>query len=355
MNSKRVIGAYTLFTVLFFALFVTSNAVAFSDSRFVNSTDKGNFGESVSDAFMEKQGYKKLPSKHAGNQGIDRVYVKYGKNGRIEKILLVESKVDSSQYNKNQMSDATIREQIQKMKVSKDPEVRKIGELLEKYFDKITKELHHHNSKTGKTTISELNKDGSVGKVKAEVNMKRAIRKLLAGQTNQAKADLNKLSSPGADSKAAMSNESMIASTVKRTHDVLRKATESGQKTLASANGKIGPVSGWPVLKTVAKLAVPAQIGILGYEGAKVGYQIAENEVVDTRDLGKASASTLGGFAAAYPGAAGGAAVGTMVCPGPCTIIGGVVGGMVTGFGGVFLSEMAFDVVYSSAVKADLH
>lgn len=346
---------YPFFVILIFVLFLAPNVAAFSDARFDNSTDKGNFGEDVTDEVMKKQGYEKLPSKHAGNQGIDRVYVRYGKNDQGEQIVLVESKTDSSPYNEKQMSGEKIREQIEKMKKSRDPEVRKTGELLEKNPDKLQKELHRHNSRTGKTTIFVLDKDGKIKEVKAVFNMERVMRKLLAKKKKQQRVTEKNQNQTNADPITSKGEEA-LASPVKKTQQVVAKVTESATKTAQRAVEKIAPHSESVLSeivvplkkagKVAGKLAAPVQIGILAYEAGKVGMQLSHNEAVDARDLGRAAASTVGGFVTTYPGAFGGAAIGTIICPGPGTVVGGIVGGLVTGVGGAIMAEYAFDVVY---------
>lgn len=175
--------------------FGISNAYAFPDERFKNPTDKGNTGENLTQAEMEKRGYKSLPSKYSGNQGIDHVFIKYNPDGDISDIIVAETKAHDgspdSNYNQKQMSDEGIDDRIKKMKNSKDPEVKKAGELLEKNRDKIRKEYWHHNTRTHKATVYEVGPDGNLKSVKAEYNTERALRKLLKAKEKQQKI-LNK-------------------------------------------------------------------------------------------------------------------------------------------------------------------
>lgn len=164
------------------ALTLADDALAFADSRFENPVDKGNYGEAVTKECMEARGYRSLPSKVNGNQGIDHVFVKCNPDGTISEIRLCETKTDTSPYDPNQMSDARIDEQIKRMKASPDPEVRKTAELLEKNRRLIKKELWQHNTLTGKTTVSELDGDGTPTQKKTEFPTKRAQRKLMAAR-----------------------------------------------------------------------------------------------------------------------------------------------------------------------------
>jgi Tfp pilus assembly major pilin PilA len=337
-------GNHGFFILLLSLLFImySNIAAAFSDARFENTTDKGNFGESVTDAIMEKRSLKKIPTKHAGNQGIDGAYVQYDNNSNVEKIILVESKVDSSPYNPDQMSDEKIRDQIEKMKKSNDPDVRKAGEFLEKKFDKIVKECHCHDSHNGKTTVSEIDKNGKLTKAKAEYNSQRVMRKLLEAKDRLKRSLTNQDKTPE-QTTASTSTES--AATLAKTTEKIKikpmpKTSNVAQIQNHIVNGKITPLS---TLKMAGKIAVPVQIAVLSYESGKVAKQIIQHEKVETHDLGLACAGTLSGTSAAYGGAAAGAALGSLIFPGPGTVAGGIIGGLTAGISGTILGEIAFD------------
>jgi hypothetical protein len=171
-----------LFLAIIFLLFFSASQAlaAFSDDRFDNTVEKGRFGENVSHDFMRARGYEPLKSHHAGEQGLDGVYVKRDpKTGKIQEVVVVEVKTDSSPYNPDQLSDETIDEQIDKMCSSKDERVRKNGELLKKNRDKIKKEHHQHDTKNGKTTISEIDAKGYKKGEKATFNTKKTQERLL--------------------------------------------------------------------------------------------------------------------------------------------------------------------------------
>jgi hypothetical protein len=163
---------------------ITSQSLSFSDPRFKNTTDKGDFGESITEYQMKLRGYSSLPSKHTGNQGLDHVFVQKNSRGKVKDIIIAETKADSSTYKPEQMSNEKIDNQIQKMKNSSDPEVRKTGELLEKNRNKIRKEHWRHNTSTGKSTVYEIGANGQIKSTKAVYNTKRVQRSIYQNRKN---------------------------------------------------------------------------------------------------------------------------------------------------------------------------
>ncbi|CAO5681967.1 MAG: hypothetical protein NEHIOOID_01365 [Holosporales bacterium] len=107
---------------------------------------KGAMGEKAADLLFARAGYQKLPSKLAGNKGIDGVYVKW-KDGIVdtvpEAIYVVESKFATSgkaAMNKcadgiKQMDDRWIDAKIKDMAKSTDLSVKKTGDMLKRYRD----------------------------------------------------------------------------------------------------------------------------------------------------------------------------------------------------------------------------
>jgi len=138
----------------------------------LNTTEKGNLGEDVTDEIMRQEGFEKLPSHYKGNQGFDGVYVKKAPNGTIKEIVLTETKTDSSLLKPDQLSDDGVNERIKKMRDSKEPEVRKTGKILDENRDKIRKEYVHHYTDTGKTKRYEVGPDGKRTTVTYERNTK---------------------------------------------------------------------------------------------------------------------------------------------------------------------------------------
>jgi hypothetical protein len=89
-----------------------------SAATVTTNAGKGALGEAAADLTFARAGYTKLPSKMGANQGFDGVYIKYGKNGEIQDIIINESKFNTSQLSKTvdgskQMSKDWINNDIQ--------------------------------------------------------------------------------------------------------------------------------------------------------------------------------------------------------------------------------------------------
>ncbi len=128
-----------------------------------NTHNKGKFGDYLTAKRMTAMGYTKLKSKTSNIHGLDGVYIKKRGNRLIEEIIVIENKVDSAKLNPGpprQMSIEWIEKNVKKMLQSKDNKVRKTGEILMRYKDKIKPELWSHNTKTGITIRYSIDKDG---------------------------------------------------------------------------------------------------------------------------------------------------------------------------------------------------
>ena len=144
-------------------------------AKYDNTLQKGTIGDAATARKMTGKGYKKLPSKINGNQGIDGIYVKNNLDGSVHEIIVVENKVDKSQLNRGtenrapQMSEQWVENNIDKMLGSPDPETRKTAQLLRENADKVKYQLHHHTLPTdlspeapgGITKVYELDKNGN--------------------------------------------------------------------------------------------------------------------------------------------------------------------------------------------------
>jgi hypothetical protein len=228
------------FFIVLSMLFYCEHCYAFSDQRFTDTTDKGNFGESVTDEFYKARGYEKLSTKHTGNQGIDCAYVKRNPDGTVQDIRVVESKTDSSPYNPEQMSDKTMNEQIEKMRRSNDPKVREDGELLlrekGKGKGKIKKELHIHDTWNGKLTIIEIKPNGEQGGVIADnINVKKIHDRLFKERERQ---KVNKIS----EGKSSGTPEGQVKEVVPigiKNKNVLERIGERISNLASRLTGKI--------------------------------------------------------------------------------------------------------------------
>lgn len=128
---------------------------------------KGRFGDYVTTRRMTGMGYRKLKSKTSSIHGIDGVFAKYGKNGEIEEIVIIENKVDLARLNPGpprQMSDKWLEKKVQEMISSRDPAARKTGDMLDHYMkhkpDRVKRELWHHDTGSGTTTRYRIDSNG---------------------------------------------------------------------------------------------------------------------------------------------------------------------------------------------------
>jgi RHS repeat-associated protein len=111
------------------------------------NAEKGALGEEAADLVMSRAGYNKLPSKVGSNNGFDGVYIKYGRNGEIQDIIINESKFGTSKLSTTvdgfkQMSPDWIDMNIRKMLRSSDADVRATGKLLRDNIDLIKTKMN---------------------------------------------------------------------------------------------------------------------------------------------------------------------------------------------------------------------
>lgn len=157
-----IIRTSSFFSCAAFLLAISSALYGFADGRFQHTTDKGAYGEDVTSYIMKSKGYVALPAKYRGNNGIDHIFVKGYNSNNIDEVIIVETKTDTSIYDKNQMSDDMIMDQIKRMKDSSDYHVRETARLLERNWSKVSKILVRHNTNKGLTEVSDLNSEGNV-------------------------------------------------------------------------------------------------------------------------------------------------------------------------------------------------
>ncbi len=125
-----------------------------------STTKIGSLGEHITNRLLTSQGYKKIASKFKGNQGIDHIFAKYGKNMNIKKVQIVETKINNSQLRPNQMTSNGIIERIDKLlsKTNISSDERKIYLFIKENINtnKVSKQLYHHDTYKNITTISKL-------------------------------------------------------------------------------------------------------------------------------------------------------------------------------------------------------
>lgn len=154
-------------------------------------TEKGYFGEKFTVSIMERnknyieQKIKILKKNDKGKeipQGIDHVYFKRNpKTKRIDEILIIESKCDTSKLAKGQMADKWIIENLKKLEERGDNQSQKVAKIILDNQEKIKKMQFHHDTKTGITKKTPIDKDGKLLNDQTEITyeakeMKRELK-----------------------------------------------------------------------------------------------------------------------------------------------------------------------------------
>lgn len=135
-------------------------AVRFVDPSHIN---QGNFGEALTSIMLTKDGWKQYPTKLAGGQGIDGLFVRETSDGETE-FLITETKTGAAGLATNaapgkQMSDAWVLDRLDQAYVLGllDPGlVTQIQIRLRKKSPLIRKELWRHDLITATTSVYTL-------------------------------------------------------------------------------------------------------------------------------------------------------------------------------------------------------
>ncbi|EGO62500.1 hypothetical protein, partial [Acetonema longum] len=121
--------------------------IAEKASQVTTNAEKGALGEAAADLTLSRAGYTKLPSKVGANNGFDGVYIKYGPDGKVQDLIINESKFGTSQLGTTkggakQMDPNWIEMNIEKMLNSTDPAVRQTGKILNENIDMVRTKLN---------------------------------------------------------------------------------------------------------------------------------------------------------------------------------------------------------------------
>jgi hypothetical protein len=132
--------------------------------RFMSRSALGGVGESVTVHHYEDMGLKYYKSQ-VGSKGIDAVFAKYGKNGDLLEVYVVETKVNGSRLSVGQMTDEWIRKGC--MQAKKNSAAKKAAELVEKALDPannvvLHRELMHVATDTGIATRYSIAANGEI-------------------------------------------------------------------------------------------------------------------------------------------------------------------------------------------------
>jgi hypothetical protein len=133
-------------------------------ARFVQSNDRGNFGELLTAVILTQQGWRQMPSKlGGGGHGIDGLFVRPSLLGFD--ILITESKTNVSPYKSRQLESAKLIRTV--------GELYLIGEMdrltadsivrgLKRHAPSIRKECWRHLLVSGRTLIRRANRKGEL-------------------------------------------------------------------------------------------------------------------------------------------------------------------------------------------------
>ena len=103
-----------------------------------NSQAKRQLGEDLMKDIMTKEGYDMLPSKVGSNNGFDGLFVKYGKDGKINDVVIGEAKFGRSRLGNTsmgkQMGTRWVNGNIQKMIDSKDLATAQAGKAVSEFI-----------------------------------------------------------------------------------------------------------------------------------------------------------------------------------------------------------------------------
>ena len=90
----------------------------------------GAAAEYAVNKFMTEHGWRSLPCKLPGGQGFDHVFVRYADYSNDRRLLIVETKANSSPLTEGQMSAEWIDRKLQAMMASKDRQLQATADIV---------------------------------------------------------------------------------------------------------------------------------------------------------------------------------------------------------------------------------
>lgn len=375
-----------------------SNAVLRERGKYIHmlaTTVKGNAMENtVVSSFRSLQklppGYKNLSkyTKYRGNNGLDGLFVKFGKDGEVLDVQVLEVKSGNSQLGMTksgkQMSNDWIKSALDKSIAKLDPvkdakeiaSLKRVRDTVAKNSVKVHKSVIRANIKNGELVISVK----TTGKGGVAKTIKHKVP--LSGKTTHGKQvvqdrffkDLKKeLMDTGMSSKDAdkairdIKKNNKIATKGKwksknRLERVIEKSTRSMKKKITLALGTIAKKN--PMLVKVAHgvLKVIPYVPIIMevVQDAKELYDVyalygdaqIDKRTLITRTAGVAGGLVVGGLAAwggTLVGAKIGALIGSII-PGGGTAVGAFIGGVVGTVAGIIGYNLGFFAAHSAAM-----
>ena len=159
--------------------------------RFSTTHEVGRLGDYLCHLYFNGHDtakiYSRLPAKRDSVHGLDAVYLRRPRRGRVT-VVVVENKVNGSKYNPDQLSDSTLRRQCERMQSSPDDGVWKTSSIIlaamqghEDYV--LERLLMRHDLVAGVTTRVRVGSNGKVIPLSSrKKNVANRLRKILEGR-----------------------------------------------------------------------------------------------------------------------------------------------------------------------------
>ncbi len=337
-------------------------------SRGVWTTRTGAWGESLVEQSLRLHGFNDIREfKHGGGNGIDRIAIRRGANGRMADVKVVEVKTVRSsgprlgltRYGGTQMSEAWLAENVRHMRRSLDPANKQLASEISRFIrgrpiESIGEVVHVDTRRLMLSTYSadgrSLRRTQSIPTVLSGVAKSRDDVARSWAITERPKLAVIQTTSMGGwiAARPLLSN---VRSSVRGGTGVATIASNGGLE--ASRGGIVGTVMRRSVGRVVLVVSIAVDAKELwdidsDYRRGAISSRMRNRRVVNRLGgMTGASAGASAGFAAgAYVGAFGGPAAWATVPAGAFT--GSVIGGVGGYFGGRTLAEAGASVWYAS-------
>ena len=308
-------------------------------------------GEQFLKPWGKRQGFSEvLEVKNTSNNGIDRILLKRGPDGRITDFRLVEIKASRSykpKLSKGQMSRDAISKILNKMRQSSSPEVRSLASQLmkvQKQFgrntDRFVKVLHV-NPMTGR-----LVEYGYInGTLVAHRNhsLKTLFQIVQRSTTKQTRIWATRTLAHWDQIRATTRGTWLTKQAAKESTRAIAVASQRGtQRALAKASTRATVIASKQILAKAARYAGPVAMAVAIAIETKDFVDIVfayRRGDISGKEMGRTAITTVGSIAGGYAGASYGAGAGAVAGAyigafgGPvawATVpIGGALGGLV--------------------------
>ncbi len=318
----------------------------------------GTWGENLADQTLRLRGFNEIHEiKHGSNNGIDRIAVKRGADGRITAAKLVEVKTTRSsrpklgqtRYGGRQMSRRWLAANLRIMRNSGDPALKSLAVDLSRYRTAANVpimsmgEVMHVNTRTGKLTGYAA--DGRI--MRYDQSLERLLKniKTNAGSktarnwATRAIGDLGQIkASRMADylgqTAAQQSKRSLVSSST-------RNISSAGVARSAISRQSRSAVATTIFKRSAGRVAIFTALAMDAREIYDAEYAYRSG-TISARQRNIQLFSTVGGMGGAFAGASAGAVAGAWIggFGGPFAWItmpaGGLIGGMIGGVAGYF-------------------